>query len=59
MIRMPDQLQQIRDHYTEADKKWDKEGNMYEQGYEDGIEFAVYKLDELYPGLAERVWPNE
>jgi hypothetical protein len=56
---MPAPLKQIRDCYSEADKKWDKDGDMYEQGYAMGIEFAVYKLDELYPGLAERVWPND
>jgi hypothetical protein len=56
---MPDPFQQIRDRYSEADKKWENEGNSNEEGYAMGIEFVVYKLDELYPGLAERVWPNE
>lgn len=56
---MIDTLKDIRDRYSEADQKWEKEGDSHEEGYAMGIEFTVYKLNKIYPGLAERVWPNE
>lgn len=51
-------FQRIRERQAEAHHKWEHEGDMYEQGYDDGIEYTICQLDYYIPGLYEFVFPG-